>query len=688
MRHAFSFASQPRRIRGPLPKLFVMNQLATLLPADRPLPPGTIVLDDGGGVRSPDARNAPSGFDAGPVLGEWYWVAMDKTPHADEDDYCEEARARLARDREDWLGCAMRVGSNYVLVESPPDHRGSSRAIRVHFKDFWTRLRHEPNADQVIRARVARHQRESQRLMAEVQEVTQRLGMSNTAAIAHSPAAAGSAGGALMVLSSQADPHAYSKALKLAKQTTLPELFKAIKLEHGELACWMKAPSMAMRAMVADESEILEEIDDRIFSVSLYAGLAEDATKVADGAPAEVLARLHVMQRMAYMDEECLARWTEGGMEFKDIGAFDAWLSQPENRDRILPFPRTLVAMRVRRNEKQRDSEGSISKALVNMELREFDKSTFLYVRNGEQLWRITTEIDFDPMIFPDPSVFNPNEPKMYKPHGFRTDRKFMSVAEWEQEVADQKARRAASKGDRWPHENFRAGDWEPLDHSSVYHDDGMKLVERQMKDYNRVALILQGLFDRSMTLHPHPPVQTWTADGFDRAVKLVYDATGVLHHGEAPDFEAYRARCNATLGVGSIVVGQEDFWLRKEGEKESRRRANNWRDKSDYRPERFKPHGNPGPGNVARAERWSKSNGATFVWERERARDYYGRRLDQSPVTCTVTVPAHELLNVDAYELGDFKLFFNDPRTRAQYIKWAPLLIAAEQHHLSKARK
>lgn len=669
-----------------------MNQVATLIPSDRPIPQGTLVIDEAGDGRSPDGRSAASGFGAGPVLGEWYWVITDKTPRPNEDEYSEEEQARLARDREDWLGCAMKIGSNYVLVESPRDHRGSSRQTRIHFEDFWTELRHEPNAEQVIRARVARHQRESQRLMAEVQEVTQRLGMTNTSAIAHSPtAAAGSAGGALMVLSGQADPHSYSNALKRAKETTLPELFKAIKVEHGELACWMKAPSMAMRAMVADEREIIEEIDDRIFSVGLYAGLAEDATKVADGEPAEMHDRLHVMQRMAFMDEEILARWSEGGMEFKDIGMFDDWLGLPENRDRILPFPRTLVAMRVRRNEKQRDAQGSISRALVNMELREYDKATFLYLRNGEQLWRITTEIDFDPMIFPDPSVFNPNEPKMYKPHGFSSDRKFMSVNEWEQEIETEAARAAKSKadGDSWYRERFRASDWQPLDHSSVYHDDGMKLLERQIKEYNRVALIIQGLFDRSTTLHPHPPVQTWTADGFDRAVRLVYDATGVLHNGETPDFEAYRARCNATLGVGSMVVGQDDFWQRKEGEKESLRIANDWRNKSDYRPERFKPYGNPGPGYVARAERWSKTKGATFTWERKRLGDPRSRyQRDESPVTCTLTVPAHELLNVDAYQLGDFKQFFNDPRTRVHYLVWAPLLIAAEQYHLAKARE
>lgn len=39
-------------------------------------------------------------------------------------------------------------------------------------------------------------------------------------------------------------------------------------------------------------------------------------------------------------------------------------------------------------------------------------------------------------------------------------------------------------------------------------------------------------------------------------------------------------------------------------------------------------------------------------------------------------------LFNVDAYTPGDFRQFFEDPRTRAQYLKWAPYLLAAEEYH------
>ena len=78
-------------------------------------------------------------------------------------------------------------------------------------------------------------------------------------------------------------------------------------------------------------------------------------------------------------------------------------------------------------------------------------------------------------------------------------------------------------------------------------------------------------------------------------------DASNVLHYHQAPDFEAYRYKCNASLKAGSITVGQEDAWQRREAEKECRRRDRDWRDHSEYRPKKFEPYGDPGPGYVAK---------------------------------------------------------------------------------------
>jgi hypothetical protein len=176
---------------------------------------------------------------------------------------------------------------------------------------------------------------------------------------------------------------------------------------------------------------------------------------------------------------------------------------------------------------------------------------------------------------------------------------------------------------------------------------------------------------------HPHPPWSLWTPHGFEQGLELIYDDSRALVSGKKPDFEAYRKKLNAKLRVGSVTIGQEDAWEQKEAEKEGLRRDRDWRVKTDHRPKRFRPYGNPGPGTLARVVKVTKAKACTYEWRRERLRSSW--KGDSLP--CTLVVEASRLLNVDAYTPGDFHQFFDDPRTRAEYLQWAPYLLEAEEY-------
>jgi hypothetical protein len=280
-------------------------------------------------------REPPEGVLA---AGQWYWVKEVMT--------WDDRKSGLKRgDEYEWLGCVVDIGTNYALLKAPPSNDRGSRSDRVHFDDFWKRLRLEPNADIVIAGKVEHYQRHAQELLAEVQALTMRLGI----APARMLSAGAVAGTSLATVSGQTDIRSYEAALIKARDVTLPELFEQIKEANAEVARWMTASTLTMEAQIAPLSSTLKEVKDRVFNVGLYAGLAEEVVRCCDGAPAAAHEKLRVMQRRLYMDEECLMSYEAGGMEFADIGEFDAWISQPANRDRILPFPRTLVAMRVRR---------------------------------------------------------------------------------------------------------------------------------------------------------------------------------------------------------------------------------------------------------------------------------------------------------------------------------------------------
>jgi len=617
-----------------------------------------------------------------PRLGEWRWITSK--------NYRQEETT--------WLGCAVKLGSNFVEYRTPEFDRSYSH-LRVHVDDLDRMTRLEPNADAYIASQIAEYQGKVNALLLEVRNVYGSLGVAP--AITDQSAASSTA---IATLNGQVDVKQYETALVKAKTETLPDLFKQIESANKMLAGWMTAPTLPLMASVAPLQAQISGINDRIFNISLYAGLTENvALLTPDAAPAAPDAKLHVMQLRRYMDEECLLEYEAGGMEFKDIRAFDAWLIRPENRDRLLPFPRTMVAFRVRRDMKDRDHEGSIAQLFINLQIEQADKLTFLYIRNGEQVWRMNCEMDFGELIVPEETEFNPGEPMMVKMFGTRID-SFMPRsrydyfrAEWEKaDLARQRWNAENPKSsirNPWgflstelkidgKHVSFEPSAWKPFDPTNVYYDDSMKVIADQIKEYNRIALIIQGLFDRSEVLQPHPPVRTWTAEGFEAAITLVRDGNYVLYEGKKPDFEAYRARLNRAILVGSIVAGAEDYWETVEAAKECRRMDNDWRDKGHYRPKRFRPYGDPGPGELAVVREWSpRTRVATFRWTRE-ARS--GRRWNES-IPASIKIASEHLFNVSAYKPGDFKQFFRDPRTRREYLRWAPLLLAAEDYHAGK---
>jgi hypothetical protein len=595
----------------------------------------------------------------------------------------------------------MGIGSNYTNVESiSMGEHGSRYTHRVHHDNFLSELTPEPNAEAIIAGNVDRYQHQMDSIMGRIKETTARLGVVPMQSIEDRT---GDGANALAVVSSQVDTDAYKNALILAKKETLPALFEEMKHASSNLTHWMKATSLPMMAAIGPMKDSIEAIDDRIYTIELYAGLTEDAVKVRDGDPAQTFEKLRVMQRRLYMDEECLANYTAGGIDIKSIGAFDQWIAEPENFERLLPFPRCMVAFRVRRFDKDREVE-NLMDLLVNIQLQNADKFTYLYIRNGEQVWRVTCNFEFEEKVFPDIGQFDVTRPQMVKMFAGRVDQ-IMDRDRWEFFMEEEQAKVTAQqmKHDAWNaeqdpamvnksfHNPHRVNDYklrelreyEPLNPTNVYFDEASKFISDEIKKFNRVAIIIQGLFDRSLVLHPHPPVQVWHPSSMIQSLEFIYDATFTLSDGEKPDFEAYRAKLNALIGPDSIVTGQEDFWRRLEAIKENARIEKEGYDSRRHRPnyKRLTPSYSDGPGLVSNMTEWKvRAKKAVFRFVRNRGRYGFGDEISTS-----VDVPVSEILNVSAYTPGDYKMFLSDHRTRQEYIKWAYLLLAAEDYHAGK---
>lgn len=639
-----------------------------------------------------------------PEVGSWWWV--------------KSKRKDLDRDGE-WLACVVEVGSNYAKLE------GVKLAWRVALDNMPKHCTAEPNPDAFINMKLGYHKGQVRELMGQIKSVCAQLGVPMNQALA-----AAEASTALAVTHGVDDVKKYSKALVKAKEKTLPELFEKVKAQHEAMAMWMKADLIPAKAELEAAKEVTEVIEGKIHMVELYAGLQEELVQVRDGDAAPIDTKVRLMQRRAYMDEECLAKYEAGGMDFKNVKAFDKWLARDENFTRLLPHERCIIAFRIRRNDKEYgNGVDTLANFIKFWQYNEANKATFLYIRNGRQLWRMETSIEFEDELFPhkeDSDLLGVGElwikesehhisNRHFGNDGVITARQRNAKIDAHKETRSNHAyllwqwKRAGKPKDNWEyvageHDDYgrnpgsrhvisgRPHAWtksqstldaDPVSEyvlltpHSIYHDDVMKRINKASIEHNRVAVIVQGLLDRSTCLHPHPPWRIWTPEGFAAGLELVYDVARAITPGEAPDWDGYRAQLNKSIRVGAHTIGQRYAW--KEAMEELHGRS-------------YQSYGHrcgDGPARIAIVRKLHRDGSCDFTFTRERLRPkwvpaerpgYIKRDYPEIPMSWRC--PAEHLTCIDAYTPGDFHMFFDDPRTRADYMEWAPILLAAEDWH------
>lgn len=635
--------------------------------------------------------------------GQWYWVeGTVKEGRSYSLLPCEYANAP---EGYHYLACVTDIGSNYVELKTPEDDRRSSYSWRVLIKDFHQKTIHVQNPSAEINSIIDRSRQGSAAAMAEIRKITANLGVGT--ALTHTTHAQSSST-ELSTLTNLDAPKEYKTALVTAKTEILPVLFESVKKFTGITAKWMAAETLALQSSMGDMKAIVSRIEDRILNIDIYAGLSEECLLIQGGAPAHLNEKVHVFQRQLYMDEESLLDYDAGGMEFSAIEDFDAWLIRPDNLARLLPHPRSLVTFKIRREKKERRTDGTSIEKYIHFMMDKMDEQTFIYMRNGEQIYRLSSAIEFGELLFPSRDQHF-NEPMAAKLFGSKVD-SLMPVRELEHiksQLASEKA-----KEDKWfadhPYdvwvENQKSVDpsdtseydwkranpytsevshlerkvdrYEIVDEDNAHFDEVMAIIDAKAKEFNRVATLLQGLFDRSIVFVPHQNLKINTMHGFDAMIKLMYDAELVLAHGEAPDFDAYVMRCNALADENSVFFGQEQAWISRETDKENNKRSNHRLSNHLGTTNWYVPVGLKGPGMLAQPYKFMPRAGKVmFRWDSTDYRIYSTRKI------ATITVPLSELLNISAYQKGDYKQFYQDHRTRAQYLKWAPLLLAAEDY-------
>lgn len=646
-------------------------------------------------------------------IGQWVWV---KVQDDDIEDYAEVIGSPDKENNYLWFACITDIGSNYIKVESSKQRYSSS--ARIHNEEINKRIIIENNPRKVIQDNINNQRNNIDAIFFKINELTKRLGISiNSLLENNSSVEEQHEITALVINKNNEGVKSYRNELELAKDKTLPEYFKNLKDTQEIIADWMTMEATELKAYTGLYNGAIDKVKNRIFNLDLYAGLSETIEHIHKGKTATIDDKVYLMQRMLFMDEECLLNYETGGMEFNDIHQFDNWLLRKENFERCLPFPKTITAFRIRRSTKDRDIS-CINDIFINIKLAEADESTYLYIRNGENLYRIITDLPLSEKIFPDQDYYKaPNElmfKKDWKQYDFisiydykaqvkQKKERIRNYAQWEKENPFEEWKKTCGKSEKdwnlyyvYKHENpfysfsndISESDWTAFTKESVYYDDALKSMTDEMTKYNRIALIIQGILDRTLVLHPHRGIKTSNQNSFQTEVKLIYDGSTVLYEKEVPpDIKAYIETCNSQADADSVWIRQYDIWQEKERRKEEYRRNNDWRwnnkDTSVYKG--YTPFGNPGPSRVSKAHNFMKrARKVTFKWFRDRNtwNDKYGNYVGNKPVSTSITIPIEQLFNISAYKKGDYLQFFNDPRTRQNYLFWANLLLSAEEYH------
>lgn len=166
----------------------------------------------------------------------------------------------------------------------------------------------------------------------------------------------------------------------------------------------MEQKVRALWAMVDKMKKEVKKLSTIIWTLELYMGLKEDIRLIQEGTPASDDEPIKLLQERLYMDEE-VGDPTNGGLDFKNIDTFLEWLLETSdyfkhpNYELLVPHQKCVRIMRVRRESKNYSENPWVNHI---MNLGNFE--TFILIRNGTNLYYITTDMRFSDKLFPGQS--------------------------------------------------------------------------------------------------------------------------------------------------------------------------------------------------------------------------------------------------------------------------------------------
>jgi hypothetical protein len=298
-----------------------------------------------------------------------------------------------------------------------------------------------------------------------------------------------------------------SSTQKIARDTKkLVE--SAIKRQQLE----MEKKLAEMNAIVAPLEKQIHRLTDGIDAMNLYMGRDEYIVTIREGEKAPKDSPIIIRQRVLAMDEETALYAASGGMDAMDIDKFDQWLLEdPKHVQQIIPEEKSVVVLRVRASRKD---YGDPWQSLV---MDPANAETWWLIRNGDNLYRMVTEFQVGVNLVPKSDEFT----ALFEPYNSWTGEKY----------------------------TIKVGSEEWL--------RAERVADAKTRHYMKIALILQGLVDRTEVFRPLP-IENLSVidDSFYEGgyVRVITDAELAIENPIQP-FREWLKEKNSHIGVGTRVV-------------------------------------------------------------------------------------------------------------------------------------
>ncbi len=397
-----------------------------------------------------------------------------------------------------------------------------------------------------------------------------------------------------------------------------------LELKQKALKRITEEQSLILRGKIDKLQALVSTAEEAIWTVNLYLGTEEEIVRLAEGEPTPADEPITVRQLVLYMDEECAIASESGGIDHSSIDSFDEWLLEdPRHLQQVFPEPKGVVAIKPRRHKKE------YGDPWINATRNAENQQTYFLLRNSGNLYRMLTNFNVPDRLVPRTDEFT---------SFFRRKHYNHQTHEYE-EVA------------------YKPGSWEFM--------EAEKKADTRKRHYMRVALILQGLIDRTTIFHPLPgPIDVSRIETYEHDIRVVLDADLMLTDGWER-FTTWIRRINKRLEPGMRIIGsfsnyEHGLW---------QHRQEKWGGNS-----RLSPKNSAYPdSSVLYTIAGRRGSMLFFLYSRAGEwREYKNR------ATCLIDPQDEFVLNFDAATISEMQFYLQSRLDREQYTYLFPLLKTA----------